>query len=206
VDAAAGSAVAESLPDIAGDIVRIGRKGNRKPNREITNETGKKPQQEGTSMTSTLRPRKLQGDHITVREIEAEILIYDERMHRAWCLNPSSACIWKLCDGRNTVGQIAASAAKELGSAVTEELVLFTLEELQEQGLLESGMAEVLPRDASRRAVIGKIGLAAAALLPVIAAIAAPPALAQSGSVGTDVVRRRVKKQAQPAPPTSPTQ
>ena len=40
--------------------------------------------------------------------------------------------------------------------------------------------------------MIGKIGLAAAALLPIIAAITAPPALAQSGSVGTDV-RRRVK-------------
>jgi Coenzyme PQQ synthesis protein D (PqqD) len=151
-------------------------------------------------MTSTLRPRKLQGEHISNREIEAEILIYDERTHRAWCLNPTSACIWKLCDGRNTVAQIAACAAKELGSAATEDLVLLTLQELQEQGLLEGTIAEVLPRDASRRQMIGKIGLAAAALLPVVAAITAPPALAQSGSVGTDI-RKRAKKQA---PPTSP--
>ena len=142
-------------------------------------------------MTSTLRPRKLQGDRITIREIEAEILIYDERTHRAWCLNRSSACIWQLCNGRNAVGAIAARAAKQLGSAVSEQLVLLTLEELLEKGLLEAGMVE-LPRDPSRREMIGKIGLAAAALLPIIAAITAPPALAQSGSVGTDV-RRRVK-------------
>jgi hypothetical protein len=145
-------------------------------------------------MTSTLRPRKLQGDHITIREIEAEILIYDERTHRAWCLNPSSARIWRSCDGRNTVGQIAACAAKELGPAATEELVLLTLEELQEKGLLEAGMTEVLSlQGTSRREMFGKIGLAAAALLPVVAAITAPPALAQSGSVGTDA-RKRVKK------------
>jgi hypothetical protein len=145
-------------------------------------------------MTSTLRPRKLQGDRITIREIEAEILTYDERTHRAWCLNPSSACIWRLCDRQNTVGAIAVGAAKELASAVNEDLVLWTLEELLEKGLLEDGMVDALPADPSRREMIGKIGLAAAALLPVVASITAPPALAQvGGSVGTDV-RKRVKK------------
>jgi hypothetical protein len=143
-------------------------------------------------MTSTLRPCKLQGDRITMRSIEAELLIYDESTHRAWCLNPSSACIWQLCDGRNTMGEIAARAANELGHAVNEELVLFTLQELQEEGLLQGAIVEAVPRGASRREMIGKMGLAAAALLPVIAAVTAPPALAQGGSVGTDV-RKRVR-------------
>src|ERR1700728_1087360 len=101
-------------------------------------------------MKSTWQPRKLQGDRITIRKIEAETLIYDKRTHRAWCLNPSSACIWQLCDGRNTVGNIAAEAAKELGSAVNEELVLLAIEELQQKGLLEGDLVEALPRDASR--------------------------------------------------------
>jgi len=149
-------------------------------------------------MTSTLRPRKLQGDRITIREIEAEVLIYDERTHRAWCLNPSSACIWQLCDGRNTVGMIATESAKKLGSAVNEDLVLLTLEELQQKSLIEGGMVEGLPRGASRREMIGKIGLAAAALLPVVAAITAPPALAQSGSVGTGTAAR--KRARRPVP------
>jgi len=154
-------------------------------------------------MKSTWRPRKLQGDRISIRAIEAEVLIYDERTHRAWCLNPSSACIWQLCDGRNTVGNIAAGAVKELGSAVNEERVLLTIAELQEKGLLEGDMVEVLPRDASRRAMIEKIGLAAAALLPVVAMITAPPALAQSGSTGTNVSPSRGNRQAQ-APPQQP--
>jgi len=143
-------------------------------------------------MTSTLRPCKLQGDRITIREIAAEILIYDQRTHTVWCLNPSSACIWRLCDGQNTVKGIAARAAKQLGAAVDEELVLFALEELREKDLLEGGSVEALPRGASRREMIGKIGLAAAVLMPLVATITAPPALAQSGSVGTDS-RKRVK-------------
>jgi hypothetical protein len=71
-----------------------------------------------------------------------------------------------------------------------------TLKEWQEKGLLAGGMVEALPRGASRREMIGKIGLAAAALLPAVAAITAPPALAQSGSAGTDK-HRRVKRPIQ---------
>jgi hypothetical protein len=150
------------------------------------------------NMTSTWRPRKLESDRITIREIEAEVLVYDERTHRAWCLNPSSACIWRLCDGRNSIAEIATGAAKELGPAVNEQLVLLTLEELVEKGLLEGNMMKTLPQDPSRRRMIGRMGLAAAALLPVITSITAPPALAQSGSV-TSGARQRSKK-AQQAP------
>lgn len=97
-------------------------------------------------MTSTLRPRSIQSDHIAVQDVEAETLIYDERSHKAWCLNHSSACIWRLCDGQNTIVQIAAIAATELGSPITEDLVLLTLAELTEKGLLLPEAAEFLPQ------------------------------------------------------------
>lgn len=160
-------------------------------------------------MKSTGQPRKLQGDCITIREIEAETLIYDERTHRAWCLNHTAACIWQLCDGRNTVANIAAEAAKVLGSAANEELVLLTMEELREKGLLEIDILEALPHDISRRAMFGKIGLATAALLPVVAAITAPPAMAQSGSTGTgDAVgaKKRALSGRNGQPASSPSQ
>jgi hypothetical protein len=139
-------------------------------------------------MTPILRPCRVQGDRITVQEVDTETLVYDERTHKAWCLNRSSACVWRLCDGQNTVAEIAAVVSAELESAVTEDLVLLTLEELREKGLVESGAAEILPQGISRRQMMGRVGLAAAALLPVIAALTAPPAMAQSGSVGTGVV------------------
>jgi hypothetical protein len=136
-------------------------------------------------MTSSLRPRNIQGDRITIQDVESETLIYDERSHKAWCLNRSSASIWRLCNGQHTVAQIAAMAAGDLRSPVSEDLVLLTLEELSQKELLEPQTIELLPQGLSRRQMIGKAGLAAAALLPVIAALTAPPASAQSGSTGT---------------------
>jgi coenzyme PQQ synthesis protein D (PqqD) len=136
-------------------------------------------------MTSSLRPRNIQGDRITIQDVETETLIYDERSHKAWCLNRSSASIWRLCDGQHTVAQIAALAAVDMGSPVSEDLVLLTLEVLREKDLLEPQTAMLLPQGLSRRQMIGRAGLAAAALLPVIAALTAPPASAQSGSTGT---------------------
>jgi hypothetical protein len=88
-------------------------------------------------MTSTLRPRSIPNDRIIVREVETETLLYDEGTHRAWCLNRSSACVWRLCDGNHTVEQIAASASGELGYAMGEDLVLLTLDELRDKNLLE---------------------------------------------------------------------
>lgn len=138
-------------------------------------------------MTSTLRPRSVQSDRITIQEVDTETLIYNERTHRAWCLNRSSACIWRLCNGQNTVGQIADAAALELGSPVSEDLILVTVDELREKELLEPMAVEVLPPGMTRRQMIGRVGLTAAALLPVIAALTAPPARAQGGS-GSSVV------------------
>ncbi|MFP5227796.1 MAG: PqqD family peptide modification chaperone [Acidobacteriota bacterium] len=136
-------------------------------------------------MNSTLRPRSMRDERITVQQVGEETLLYDERTHRAWCLNASSACVWRLCDGQTTVAQIAAGAAAELRAPFSEELVLLTLAELREQGLLQSDPGDALPQGVTRRAIIGRIGLTAAALLPVIAALTAPPASAQGGSVGS---------------------
>jgi hypothetical protein len=136
-------------------------------------------------MTSTLRPRSIQGDQITVQEVETETLLYDERTHKAWCLNRSSACIWRLCDGTRTASQIAQTASQEMDCAVSEDLVLLALAELREKALLEELNASLMPEGISRRRMIGRAGLAAASLLPVVAAITAPTALALNGSGGT---------------------
>jgi hypothetical protein len=136
-------------------------------------------------MTSTLRPRSIPTDGIIVREIETETLLYDEKTHRAWCLNRSSACIWRLCDGGHTVQQIAEAAGRELNAMVNEDLVLLTIEELRQKNLMHESSAPLLSHGISRRSMMGRTGIAAAALLPVIAAIAAPPALALTGSGGT---------------------
>jgi hypothetical protein len=137
-------------------------------------------------MTSNFHPRSIPNDRIIVREMDTETLLYDERTHKAWCLNQSSACIWRLCDGKHAVSEIAEAASRELGSPVNEELVLLTVAELREKELLEEIAPALLPEGMSRRAMIGRAGLVAAALLPVIASVVAPPAAhAVSGTGGT---------------------
>lgn len=123
----------------------------------------------------------IQDNRITIQDVETETLIYDERTHKAWRLNRSSACIWRLCNGSNTVRQIADAAAADLAAPVTEDLVLLTLDELLEKALLEPDSFALPPHTISRRQMMGRAGLTAAALLPVIAALTAPPASAQSG-------------------------
>ena len=136
-------------------------------------------------MTSTLRPRNIQADRLNLQAIGTETLIYDERTHKAWCLNHSACCVWRLCDGQNTIAEIADKCAAELCSPISEELVLLTLTELQQQDLLLADSITGLGPSISRREMFGRLGLAAAALLPVIAALTAPPAEAQNGSVVT---------------------
>lgn len=139
-------------------------------------------------MTSSIRPRSIRLELISEQVIGEESLVYDELHHQAWCLNRSSVCIWRLCDGRNTVEQIAAAAALELHGPVTVEIVLLTLAELREKNLLDlesdPETATLLPEGVTRRKMISRAGLAAAALLPVVASILAPPAHAQGGSLG----------------------
>ena len=143
-------------------------------------------------MTPGMRPRNIRCDQITIQEIDSETLIYDERTHNAWCLNQVSAVIWQLCDGQLTLSEIADRASADLQQAVNEDIVGITVQELLEKGLLTPDSVESSAQAISRRAMITKAGLGAAALMPVIAALTAPPAVAQSGSVGTNAKRRRV--------------
>jgi hypothetical protein len=121
------------------------------------------------------------SQNISVQEIGAELLIYDELRHQAFCLNPTSAAIWSLCDGARAVAQIAAAATARLGTEIPEEMVRLGLRDLRLEGLLEAGLLETPAQPAaipavSRRAILRRMGAGAALLLPAIAAIVAPTA------------------------------
>jgi hypothetical protein len=118
-------------------------------------------------------PRSLRR-HISVQQVGVETLVYDELRHKAFCLNESSSVIWRLADGERTLAQIRAAASLQLGSEVSDEIVLFALEELSRDGLIESfSIAEVEPA-ISRRVMLQKLGISGALMLPMIAAVMAP--------------------------------
>jgi hypothetical protein len=114
-----------------------------------------------------------------------ELLIYDERRGVASRLNRTAALVWSSADGMRTVADLSEVLRDELGEVADEDLVMVTLDYLEEQGLLESGYE---PRALaairlSRRRFISRAGAAGAAAvaLPVVQSIVAPaPAAAQS--------------------------
>ncbi len=75
---------------------------------------------------------------LEVREITGELFIQDLRYEKAICLNPTSAYVWQKCDGKKDTNEIAAEMQRELGLPVSENLVLFSLNFLSAERLLEN--------------------------------------------------------------------
>jgi hypothetical protein len=117
---------------------------------------------------------KARSDQLLVQRTGQETLVYDERTHRAHCLDARASRVWELCDGVRTDEEIAtAYGESEAGRAV----VSWTLAELEKSSLLESGVAA--RKALSRRALMKSAGLAA---IPVIMAITAPRARAATST------------------------
>lgn len=123
-------------------------------------------------MNNSKKPVARRSD-LVVQEMPGEVLVYDLNTNKAHCLNETAAYVWRTCDGRTTVGEIVESFEKNSGGKVSEDFVWLAIDQLNENGLLEPGVA---PRFAgeSRRSVIKKIGLASMIALPVIASLVAP--------------------------------
>jgi Coenzyme PQQ synthesis protein D (PqqD) len=120
--------------------------------------------------TSGFVPKRKNG---IAREVADDFIVYDEKTHKAHCLNGTAAQVWKLCDGKRNVAAIARAMEKDLKSPVDEELVWMTLRKLwKSQLLVKQEQTDAL---LARRSAIRKIGMAALAL-PVVTTILVPKA------------------------------
>jgi hypothetical protein len=119
----------------------------------------------------TARPPLAVRDDLIVREIDSEVLVYDRKRHRAHCLGPLAAAIWKACDGTRAVAAVAeaASRAGALVDGPAAELVLRRLRRAR----LVSGFRPS-PPDPHRRALLRQ---AAAAAGLAVFSMASPTAL-----------------------------
>lgn len=113
------------------------------------------------------------------REFGDELLIYDLQRNEGHCLNSTAAAAWKLCDGNNSLSQIARTLSRQFSAQVDESTVLLALDRLADAHLLvEPVMAA---KRLSRRVALRRIGIAAAIALPLVTSIVAPtPARAAS--------------------------
>lgn len=127
------------------------------------------------------RPRA-RSEGLVVRELEEEVLVYDLERHRAVCLNGAAARVWRRCDGRTDAAGLARALGAETGGPVGDEVVWLALEQLAREHLLcEAARRPSSVERVTRRELIRRLGLAAAASLPLVTSIVAPtPAQAAS--------------------------
>ena len=131
-----------------------------------------------------VRPRA-RTEGLVVRDLPGEIVVYDRDSHQAHCLNRTAALVFRNADGRRTVGDLARLLATDTGTQVDQDVVRATLDRLREASLLEAyaddtgprvvAPAGTAPADGSRREMLRRVGLGAAALLPVVTSILVHP-------------------------------
>jgi coenzyme PQQ synthesis protein D (PqqD) len=120
-------------------------------------------------------------ERLVVQELSDELLVYDLERHRGHCLNPVAALVWRHCNGRTTVPEIATALNRELGLPPDEEAVWLALGRLSKAHLIQQRVPHPGSGDrATRRAMLHR--LAAVGAVALVSSIVAPGASA-SGSV-----------------------
>ena len=141
---------------------------------------------------------------IVVQDASHEVLVYDMESDKAHCLNQTAASVWKACDGKTSVEDIASILSSNAGVKVSEDMVWLAIDQLNESNLLEASIRTKFAGE-SRRSVIKKIGFASMVALPVIASLVAPrSAMASASCVCTSSINCQTGGSAN-CPPTCDT-
>ncbi len=107
------------------------------------------------------------------------MLVYDRERDEAHCLTATAARVWAHCDGKTTVAEMARLLEDEMKTPVADEVVWFALEQLRKNRLLQEPWARPAQiEQMSRRAMVRRVGIAAAVTVPLITSIIAPTAVA----------------------------
>ena len=119
-------------------------------------------------------------DFVVVEESPNEALVYDSSNNKLHVLTPAATAVWKSCDGKTSVSEIAGKLKAELNDDLGEDVTWLALEELEKCGLLENSV-NIPQESVSRRALIKTVAVS----LPLITTLIAPsPARAQTGAGG----------------------
>ena len=121
-----------------------------------------------------MKPQR-RKDGLVVKELPDEVLVYDRERHRAHCLNPTAALVFKQCDGETSVEEIARLLRAHLDAPTDEQWVHLALDRLEKAHLLQPPREGARERNRlSRRELLRRAGLASAALLPIVTSLLAP--------------------------------
>ena len=121
---------------------------------------------------------KAREEGLIIERLDDELLVYDTHSHRSNALNASAAFVWRHCDGKTSLPELARLLAAELGAPEDEALVLLALKRLAMAKLLEENRLPEGADRVTRRSVARRLALVGGmtVLLPVIQSIVAPTA------------------------------
>lgn len=121
---------------------------------------------------------RMRKNGLVIQALADEVLVYDRDRNRAHCLNQTAATVWEHCDGKTTPAEMAELMAMGLDAPVAEQIVWLGLDQLRKATLLEEPfkLSSSPVAAISRREAIRRVGLVAAAALPVVTSIIAPKA------------------------------
>lgn len=124
---------------------------------------------------------KARDENLVVQELPEEILVYDLKTNEAHCLNKTAAFVWKCCNGKNSVTDIAKLLEASFENPVDADFVRLAINRLDERNLLNENTSNHfnLP---DRRALIKKIGFASVIALPIVSSLIAPTGVLAGGS------------------------
>ena len=125
-------------------------------------------------------PKARKADLVT-RQISGELLVYDLKRHKAFCLNDTAASIWKNCNGKRTVADLVAEFEKDHREPVDDKVIWLALDQLEKSNLLRANLARPTRFSGISRRSLLRAGIITAVTLPLVTMITAPVA-AQAGS------------------------
>jgi hypothetical protein len=117
---------------------------------------------------------------LIIEDLPGEVLVFDSERDRAHCLNETAALVWKYCDGKTTISQMARNLERDLNTPnVDERMVSYALEQLSRDHLLdESFVPAAMLSGLTRRQMVRTLGIAAVIAVPVVTSIVVPTARA----------------------------
>ena len=130
-------------------------------------------------------PKARKNDLVT-RQLTGELLVYDLKRHKAFCLNNAAATIWKNCNGKRTVSDLAATLENDQRSPIDEQVIWLALDQLEKSYLLETKTARPLDLPPISRRSLIRAGIVTAVTLPLVTMITSPVAAQGATTISAD--------------------
>lgn len=106
-------------------------------------------------------------DGLVLQEVQEEIIVYDPKSDETHLLNKTAALVWKASDGKHTIAALAHMVAHATNTVPNEEIVRYSLAQLQRKGLLAATVETGSVSTMTRRQFLGKFAVAVA-VVPIV--------------------------------------